>query len=78
MHSILNTIHSLQQSNNQASSAHTTKILAENIFKDLKSYGLRDKDIVAVSSEILNRLTNDIRARSAVSDSESAFDHVRS
>ena len=37
--------------------------IAETIFRDLKSYGLCDKDIVAVSSEILNHLTVDIRQR---------------
>ena len=40
-----------------------TKMIAENIFRDLKSYGLQDKDIVAVSSELLSKLTSDIRAR---------------
>lgn len=44
-------------------SVDMTKMIAENIFKDLKSYGLQDKDIVAVSSELLNKLTLDIRAR---------------
>lgn len=63
MHSLINTINTLRQSNSQGSSAHVTKLLAENIFRDLRAYGLRDKDIVAVSSEILNRLTLEIRSR---------------
>ena len=41
------------------------KTLAENIFLDLKASGLRDKEIVAVSSELLSRLTADIVARVA-------------
>jgi hypothetical protein len=65
MHSLINTIQSLQQSNAQMSSANTMKVIAETIFEDLKTSGLRDKDIVAVSSEILNRLTLDIQARFA-------------
>lgn len=63
MHSLINTIQSLKQSSTQASSANTNKVLAETIFKDLRSYGLRDKDIVAISSELLNRLTLEIRSR---------------
>ena len=47
----------------QQDSVDMTKMIAENIFKDLKSYGLQDKDIVAVSSELLNKLTLDIRSR---------------
>jgi len=65
MHSLINTIQSLQQSNAQVSSVNTTKAIAENIFRDLRNCGLRDKDIVAVSSELLNRLTLDIQARSS-------------
>lgn len=41
------------------------KLIAENIFRDLKSYGLQDKDIVAVSSELLSRLSTDIRVRNS-------------
>ena len=41
-----------------------TKLIAENIFKDLRSFGLQDKDIVAVSSQLLNHLTLEIRSRS--------------
>lgn len=63
MHSLINTLQSLQQTNAQMSSVNTTKALAETIFRDLRSYGLRDKDIVALSSELLNRLTLDIQAR---------------
>lgn len=43
-----------------------TKLIAENIFRDLRSYGLQDKDIVAVSSELLNHLTVEIRSRASV------------
>lgn len=48
-----------------------TKVIAENIFKDLRAYGLGDKDIVAVSSEILNRLTDDLKSRNEKSQAES-------
>ena len=63
MHSLINTMNSLKQSSAQGTSVNVTKALAENIFKDLRSHGLRDKDIVAVSSELLNRLTLEIRSR---------------
>ena len=43
-----------------------TKAIAENIFKDLRAYGLADKDIVAISSEILNRLTDDLKSRNGI------------
>ena len=39
------------------------KSIADDIFNNLKSNGLADKDIVAVSSEILSRLTEDIKRR---------------
>ncbi len=41
------------------------KMIAENIFRDLRSYGLQDKDIVAVSSELLGRLTSEIKTRTS-------------
>ncbi|MCA2961450.1 MAG: hypothetical protein IOD12_14460 [Silvanigrellales bacterium] len=71
MHSLINTIQSLQQSNAQTSSVNATKVIAETIFRDLRSHGLRDKDIVAISSELLNRLTLDIQARLASDESSS-------
>lgn len=63
MHTLLNTIKNISQSPNYSSSANMTKVIAENIFKDLKASGLADKDIVAISSEILNRLTDDLKSR---------------
>lgn len=63
MHSLINTINLLKQAENQATSGQMTKMIAENIFRDLRSYGLRDKDIVAVSSELLGKLTSDIQER---------------
>ena len=49
-------------------SVDMTKLIAENIFRDLRSYGLQDKDIVAVSSELLNHLTLEIRTRTTATD----------
>ncbi|WP_186646600.1 hypothetical protein [Fluviispira vulneris] len=63
MHTLLNTIKNMNQSSNLGTSANMTKLIAESIFKDLKSHGFADKDIVAVSSEILNKLTDDLRNR---------------
>jgi hypothetical protein len=56
---------------NQIAMAHSNKMIAENIFNDLRAYGLIDKDIVAVSSEILNKLTDDLKMRYKTNDSES-------
>jgi hypothetical protein len=42
---------------------NTAKSIAENIFSELKNKGLKDKDIVSVSSELLSRLTADIQTR---------------
>ncbi len=39
------------------------RLLAEDIFQDLKAKGLSDKDILSVSSEILGKLTSDIKKR---------------
>lgn len=64
MHSLMNTINALKQTNAQSVGtvpSHTD--IAASIFRDLRSWGLRDKDIVAVSSELLNHLTADIRER---------------
>ena len=64
MHSLVNTLQSLQQQPNQAAGApSSSKAIAESIFKELRSFGLKDKDIVVVSSELLSRLTLDIQAR---------------
>lgn len=76
MHSLMNTINSLKQSGAQSSSVNMTKVIAENIFRDLRSHGLRDKDIVAVSSEILNRLTLDIRSRATLDGESQAERHL--
>ena len=37
--------------------------VANSVFEDLKASGLKDKDILAVSSEILSMLATDIQAR---------------
>ena len=70
MHTLLNTIKNIRQSPNYNSSANMTKVIAENIFKDLRAYGLADKDIVAISSEILNRLTDDLKSRNERNQAE--------
>ena len=43
---------------------HTPQLIAENIFNELKSSGLSYKDILTVSSEILGKLTLDLKDRS--------------
>ena len=40
-----------------------TKVIAENIFKDFEHTVLLIKIIVAISSEILNKLTDDLKSR---------------
>ena len=70
MHTLLNTIKNISQSPNYNSSANMTKVIAENIFKDLRAYGLADKDIVAISSEILNKLTDDLKSRNERTQAE--------
>ena len=71
MHTLLNTIKNISQSPNYNSSASMTKVIAESIFKDLKASGLADKDIVAISSEILNKLTDDLKSRNERNQVES-------
>ena len=41
----------------------TPKHIAETIFSELRNQGLKDRDIVSVSSELLSRLTADIQTR---------------
>lgn len=43
----------------------TPKSIAEGIFEELRANGLRDKDIIAVSSQILSLLTEEIKVRFA-------------
>lgn len=61
-------INHFQQSELGAASQSLPKVIADNIFEELRSSGLRDKDIVAVSSELLGRLTNDIQERAAATE----------
>ncbi|MFZ9519470.1 MAG: hypothetical protein ACO3A4_03240 [Silvanigrellaceae bacterium] len=60
MESISNTLAAL---NPQASQPINNKSLAESIFRDLRRHGLKDKDIVSLSSELIAQLTNDIKLR---------------
>ena len=41
----------------------SVRLLAEHIFNDLRSQGLKDKDIVKISSELLSQLSKDILMR---------------
>lgn len=71
MQSLLSVYQQIQQSRHMASSVSVHKTLAENIFKDLQSCGLKEKDIIAVSSELIAHLTSEIQNKltsSQVSD----------
>jgi hypothetical protein len=45
------------------STPHSARLLAEHLFRDLKSQGFKDKEIVALSSELLNQLSKDLASR---------------
>ncbi|NBW81935.1 hypothetical protein EBR21_09290 [bacterium] len=49
--------------NPQTAQPINNKTLAENLFRDLRRQGLKDKDIVSLSSELIAQLTNDIKLR---------------
>lgn len=63
MKSLIHIIASVKQSGAEAVAANLPSVIADNIFKELRSSGLRDKDIVAVSSELIGRLRDDLEAR---------------
>jgi hypothetical protein len=52
-------------------SVATNKQRAEFIFTELRSQGLKDRDIVSISSELLSRLTSEIQTRSQVKNGDS-------
>jgi hypothetical protein len=58
-----NTFGELFMSENKEENNITPKNTAILIFNYMKSLGFKDKEIVAVSSEILDSLTTDIRNR---------------
>ncbi|MEN9826317.1 MAG: hypothetical protein RI953_2062 [Pseudomonadota bacterium] len=60
MESISNTLAGI---NPQTTQPINNKTLAENLFRDLRRHGLKDKDIVSLSSELIAQLTNDIKLR---------------
>lgn len=67
MQSLVHVIAGLRETSAQPSSANLSKAIADNIFQELKQSGLKDKDIVAVSSELLGMLTSEIQERHRVS-----------
>jgi len=58
-----NTLAAMNQAAAQNEQPINNKLLAESLFRDLRSQGLKDKDIVSLSSELIAQLTNDIRHR---------------
>ncbi len=63
METLAHTLNAIRQQAAQSTQPINNKILAENLFRDLKQQGLKDKDIVNLSSELIAQLTNDIKVR---------------
>jgi aconitase A len=63
METLTNTLNAIRQQANQSTQPLNNKVLAENLFRDLRLQGLKDKDIVNLSSELIAQLTNDIKVR---------------
>lgn len=63
MDTLVNTLNAIRQQASQSTQPINNKVLAENLFRDLKLQGLKDKDIVSLSSELIAQLTNDIKVR---------------
>lgn len=62
MQSLVSLMQQLKQSGAQSSSVNLHKVIADNIFNDLRSHGMREKDIIAVSSELIAKLTTELQA----------------
>jgi hypothetical protein len=63
METLTNTLNAIRQQATQSTQPINNKVLAENLFRDLRLQGLKDKDIVNLSSELIAQLTNDIKVR---------------
>jgi outer membrane murein-binding lipoprotein Lpp len=63
MDSMANTLNAIRQQANQSTQPINNKVLADCLFRDLRLQGLKDKDIVSLSSELIAQLTNDIKVR---------------
>lgn len=73
MDTLANTLNAIRQQAAQNSQPLNNKVLADCLFRDLKQHGLKDKDIVSLSSELIAQLTSDIKARAEkVHSSESS------
>lgn len=75
MMSIVQIINQFKQSDLSATSESLSKTIADNIFDNLKSSGLRDKDIVAISTELLGRLTSDLQERQKIIENSAVTKH---
>ncbi|MBM3382571.1 MAG: hypothetical protein FJY29_09050 [Betaproteobacteria bacterium] len=60
MDTLTNTLNAIRQ---QGAQPLNNKVLADCLFRDLRQHGLKDKDIVSLSSELIAQLTNDIKDR---------------
>ncbi|NBO39183.1 hypothetical protein EBU99_11435 [bacterium] len=63
METLMNTVNAIRQQASQNAQPLNNKVLADCLFRDLKQQGLKDKDIVSLSSELIAQLTNDIKVR---------------
>ncbi|MEY4065549.1 MAG: hypothetical protein RIR26_1757 [Pseudomonadota bacterium] len=63
METLVNTLNAIRQQALQSTQPLNNKVLADCLFKDLRQQGLKDKDIVNLSSELIAQLTNDIKLR---------------
>ena len=41
----------------------TVRILAKSIYRDLRSHGLSERDVMALAGELLSLVTTDVRGR---------------
>jgi hypothetical protein len=63
MDTLTNTLNAIRQQSAQGAQPLNNKVLADCLFRDLRQHGLKDKDIVSLSSELIAQLTNDIKNR---------------
>lgn len=63
MDTLAHTLNAIKQQASQSTQPLSNKVLADCLFRDLKLHGLKDKDIVNISSELIAQLTNDIKSR---------------
>lgn len=75
MQNLIQILSKARETSAAPSAPNLPKTVAESLFRELRSSGFNDKDIVALSSELIGQLTGEILAREDGQESESVTAH---